>query len=167
MLNFKNILVPTDFSENSINALEFALYLAKQSKSIIHVLHIIEPISRSKTFNDNFSELKFEKSRFLDAEEELRRFVNRISLQGVQIVEALDPGKPHEQILSYSRHHNIDLIVIASHGWTGLTNMTTGSIANKILRSSEVPTILVKSNTLVTQKGIQNLKSTFAENWVG
>ena len=167
MLNFKNILVPTDFSENSINALEFALYLAKQSKSIIHVLHIIEPISRSKTFIDNFSELKFEKSRFLDAEEELRRFVNRISLQGVQIVEALDPGKPHEQILSYSRHHNIDLIVIASHGWTGLTNMTTGSIANKILRSSEVPTILVKSNTLVTQKGIQNLKSTFAENWVG
>jgi len=167
MLNFKNILVPTDFSENSTHALEFAHYLAKQSNSALHVLHIIEPINRSKPFNDNFTELRFERSRFLEAEEELRRFVNKISLQGVQIIEALDPGKPHEQILSYSRHHKIDLIVIASHGWTGLTNMTTGSVANKILRTSEIPTILVKSNALVMQKGIQNTKSTFAENWVG
>jgi nucleotide-binding universal stress UspA family protein len=167
MLSFKNILVPTDFSENSVHALEFAHYLAKQSKSALHVLHIIEPINRSKPFNDNFSELRFERSRFLEAEEELRRFINRISLQGVQIIEALDPGKPNEQILRYSRNHNIDLIVIASHGWTGLTNMTTGSIANKILRASEVPTILVKSNSLTMQNGIKNTKNSFAENWVG
>jgi nucleotide-binding universal stress UspA family protein len=167
MLSYKNILVPTDFSENSIHALEFAHYLARQNKSSLHVLHIIESINRSKPFNDNFSELRFERSRFLEAEEELRRFVNKISLHGVQIIEALDPGKPHEQILNYSRHHNIDLIVIASHGWTGLTNMVTGSVARKILSSSEIPTILVKSNALVMEKGIQNRKSTFAENWVG
>ncbi len=167
MLKFKNILVPTDFSENSINALEFAHYVAQQNKSAIHVLHIIEPINRSKLFNDNFSESRFERSRYLDAEEELRRFINKISFQGVQIIEALNPGKPHEQILIYSRHHSIDLIVIASHGWTGITSMATGSVANKILRSSEVPTILVKSNTFVLQKGILNTKNTFAENWVG
>jgi hypothetical protein len=45
--------------------------------------------------------------------------------------------------------------------------MTTGSVAKKILQTSEIPTILVKSNSLAMQKGIQNIKNSLAENWVG
>ena len=167
MLNFKNILVPTDFSENSIQALEFAHFLAKQSNAILHVLHVIEPAYHSEPSNENLNEQNYERTRILDAEEELRRFINKISPQGVDIVEALNPGKPHEQILNYSLHKHIDLIVISSHGWTGLSHLITGNVANKILRYSEIPTICVKSNNLVYQKGSSALRTTFAENWVG
>ena len=167
MVNFTNILVPTDFSENSVQALEFAHYLAKPIKAVLHVLHIVEPVLRTEQNRNRFSEEKFERSKFLEAEEELRRFINKISPQGIQIIEALAPGKPHEQILQYSIKNNIDLIVIASHGWTGLSHLITGNVANKVLRYSEVPTICIKSNNLVMQNGNISHKSTFAENWFG
>ncbi len=167
MVSFTNILVPTDFSDNSVQAFEFAHYLAKQSKAKLHVLHVVEPVLHSEDKQNKFSEERFEKSRLLDAEEDLRRFVNKISPQGVLIVEALNPGKPHEQVLSYSRKNHIDLIVISSHGWTGLSHLITGNVANKILRYSEVPTICIKSNALILQKDSPMIRNTFAENWVG
>ncbi len=167
MVNFTNILVPTDFSENSLQALEFAHYLAKQSKAKLHVLHVVEPSPHSENSQNRFSEERFEKSRLLDAEEDLRRFVNKISPQGITIIEALHPGKAYEQVLNYSRKNRIDLIVISSHGWTGLSHLITGNVTNKIMRYSDIPTICIKSNTLVSQKEIPSVKNTFAENWVG
>jgi len=166
MVNFQNILVPTDFSVNSVQALEFGQMLAKQNRAILHVLHIIEPVYNANQILDDFNEKRFEQSRILDAEEELRRFVNKISSQGIDIIEALTPGKPHEQILNYSRKNHIDLIVIASHGWTGLSHLITGNVANKVLRYSDIPIICVKSNVPL-QKETISLRNTFAENWVG
>ena len=166
MVSFKNILVPTDFSANSLQALEFGHTLAQQKQSILHVLHIIEPVYNQNSLLDNFDEKQFQKSRILDAEEELRRFVNKISCQGVEIIEALHPGIPDEQILRYSKKNDIDLIIIASHGWTGLSHLITGNVANKVLRYSEVPTICIKAN-IPLQKENRSLRNTFAENWVG
>lgn len=167
MVSFTNILVPTDFSDNSIQAFEFAHYLAKQSKADLHVLHIIEQVLHPEDNRNKSIEERFEKSRLLDAEEQLRRFINKISPQGVNIIEALTHGKPHEEILGYIHRKGIDLIVISSHGWTGMSHLVTGNVTNKILRYSEVPTICVKSNALVLQKEQNASRSTFAENWVG
>ncbi|MHB1687194.1 MAG: universal stress protein [Ignavibacteriaceae bacterium] len=166
MVDYKNILVPTDFSANSVEALEFGHLLAKQNKAILHVLHIIEPVYNPNQILDDFNEKRFEQSRYLDAEEELRRFINKVSSQGVDIIEALNSGKPYEQILNYSRKNRIDLIVIASHGWTGLSHLITGNVANKVLRYSEIPTVCVKSNTIFQKDSVSH-RSTFAENWVG
>ncbi|HUX60843.1 MAG TPA: universal stress protein [Ignavibacteriaceae bacterium] len=166
MVEYKNILVPTDFSTNSVQALEFGHMLAKQNNSTLHVLHIIEPVYNQNQILDDFNEKRYEQSRYLDAEEELRRFINKISSQGVDIIEVLTPGKPYEQILYYSRKNNVDLIVIASHGWTGLSHLITGNVANKVFRYSEIPTICVKSNTTLL-KEVSSNRSTFAENWVG
>ena len=166
MVEYKNILVPTDFSANSMQAFEFGHMLAKQNNSVLHVLHIIEPVYNQNQTLDDFNEKRFEQSRYLDAEEELRRFINKVSSKGVDIIEVLTPGKPHEQILNYSRKNQIDLIVIASHGWTGLYHLITGNVANKVLRYADIPTICVKSNTTFIKGAVSN-RSTFAENWVG
>ncbi len=167
MISLKNILVPTDFSENSFPALEFAHYLARQCNGVLHVLHVYEPVSSSK-YNDNeLIEQKFGKTRFLNAEEELRRFISRISLQGVKIVEAMSPGKPPEQILKYSLSKNIDLVVIASHGCTGLSHLITGNVANKVLRYSQIPTICIKSGKLASVKDIRENSNSYAEYWFG
>jgi nucleotide-binding universal stress UspA family protein len=167
MTNFSNILVPTDFSDNSFQALEFAHCLAKNSKAVLHVLHVVEPILNTEKYWNRDNKEGFEKTRELNAEEDLRRFINRISPQGVKIIEALKSGKPHEQVLKYSHKNHIDLIVIASHGWTGMSHMITGNVTNKIFRYSEIPTICVKSNNLVIQNGTFTAKGDFAENWVG
>ena len=167
MTNFSNILVPTDFSDNSFQALEFALCLAKSSKAVLHVLHVVEPILNTEKYWSKDNKEGFEKTRELNAEEDLRRFINRISLQGVKIIEALKSGKPHEQVLKYSYKNHIDLIVIASHGWTGMSTMITGNVTNKIFRYSEIPTICIKSTNLAVQNGALSARSDFAENWVG
>ncbi|HKJ82010.1 MAG TPA: universal stress protein [Ignavibacteriaceae bacterium] len=166
MTNYKNILVPTDFSDNSIQALEFACILGRQSNSTLHVMHVIEPALHSFRSADGFQQERFVQSRQLDAEEEMRRFLSNISIKDIQIIEALNSGKPYEQILQYSHKAKIDLIIIASHGWTGLTHLITGNVANKVMRYSDIPTICIKSNIL-TEKDNRNRKSTFAENWVG
>ncbi len=62
MVSFKNILVPTDFSANSLQALEFGHTLAQQKQSILHVLHIIEPVYNQNSLLDNFDEKQFQKS---------------------------------------------------------------------------------------------------------
>ena len=167
MTNFTNILVPTDFSDNSLQALEFAHSLAKYSKAVLHVIHIVEPILNTEKYGSRDNKEGFEKTRELNAEEDLRRFVNRISPQGVHIIEALKSGKPHEQILKYSNKNHMDLIVIASHGWTGLSHMITGSVTNKVFRYTAIPTICFKSNNFVFQKGNLTAKGDFADNWVG
>ncbi len=164
---YKNILVPTDFSDNSIQALEFACNVARQNKSNLHVMHVIEPAHQNYRSEDDFYQTRYNQSRLLDAEEEMRRFISKISLQGINIVEALHSGKPHEQIIQYSHQENIDLIVIASHGWTGLSHLITGNVANKVMRYADVPTICIKANNLVMQNGTSQFKSTYAENWVG
>jgi len=167
MVTLTNILVPTDFSENSTQALEFAHYLAMSSKASLHVLHIVEPIITSGLGRENLIKEKFIHFKLLEAEEELRRFINKISPQGIRIIEALKQGKPHEQILQYSTQNHIDLIVIASHGCTGLSHLITGNVANKVIRFSEVPTICIKTNNLVLQKENSVHKNNFAENWFG
>lgn len=166
MISIKNILAPTDFSENSFPAFEFAHYLSVQCKAVLHVLHVYEPIA-SKKYNNQFVEQRFEKSRYLNAEEELRRFINRISPQGIQIVEAMVPGKPYEQIINYSKAKQIDLVIIASHGWTGLSHLITGNVTNRVLRYSQVPTICIKTGKVELQKNITESSGSFAEYWFG
>ncbi len=167
MVHFTNILVPTDFSDNSLQALELAQYIALPNKAALHVLHVIEPTAFNGTLKNRFHEEKFEHYKLLGAEEELRRFTKKIQPQELRIFEAIDRGKAYEQILSYSIKNHIDLIVIASHGWTGLSHLITGNVANKVMRFSEVPVICVKTSSLGLQKDNSVHKSTFAENWFG
>lgn len=167
MLNFKNILVPTDFSMNSVQALQFGQYFAKQSRAYLHVLHIMSPLMKRYTDRAGDEFYRSEQSKLLDAEEELRRFINKVSFSSVEVVEAIRTGKPFEQIMSYAKDNQIDLIVIASHGWTGLSHLITGSVADKVLRNSDIPTICVKSNIPLLEKDKAAFRNPFAENWVG
>jgi nucleotide-binding universal stress UspA family protein len=142
---YKNILVPVDFSVNSVQAFDYSLQLARQHEALLHILHVIDPLLYT-----GFSEISEEllmKTRLNNANEELRKFVDEIPHPGVEIIENLRIGKPHQQIINFSRHNNIDAIVIASHGWTGKYHLTTGSVAGKIMKLSKVPVICVKANS--------------------
>lgn len=162
MVQIKNILIPIDFSASSNQVFELGHCLAKQNSAKLHLLHVIDPIYYKKE-QTKTSDLAFiRKIRYENAKEELRKFKFELPYSDVEIIEVLLEGTPHKEILNYSRQNDIDLIVIASHGWTNLSHMLMGGIADKIMRQADVPVICVKSNIPVVRNRAMR-KLNFAE----
>jgi nucleotide-binding universal stress UspA family protein len=150
MTQLKNILVAIDFSTNSHKVFELGLSLAKDSSAHLHLIHVIDSVYYKH--NSEISQNEFiHKIRFENAKEELRKFKFEVSHSGVEIIEILVEGIPHEEIIQYARQNEIDMIVIASHGWTNLPHVVMGNIADKIMRQTEIPVICIKSDSLVTK----------------
>ena len=165
MIQVKNILVPIDFSTSSYQVFELGHCLAKHHGANLHLIHVIDPVYYYEQ-KPRINDLEFiQKIRFDNAREELRKFKFEVPHSEVEIIEALLEGIPHKEILRYSGQNDIDTIVIASHGWTNLPHIAMGSIADKIMRQSDVPVICVKSNTTVI-KSRELRRHSFAENWV-
>jgi len=167
MLDLKNILVPTDFSDSSLRALEFGQCMAKQHNSLIHLLHIIEPDYVIKAPHGYESVARYRRVRILEAEEDLRRFVAKINTASTNITEAILEGYASEKILLYAMSNKIDLILLATNGSGKAFRQPMGKVADRILRSSKVPVILVKANVPVFAVDKVFYDNARAENWVG
>jgi universal stress protein A len=161
----KQILTPVDFSVNSVQAFDFAVQYSRQHKATLHLLHVVDPSfgEQHSGYNDDFVMME----RLRSANEELKKFVNEIPHLGVEIVEGLKVGKPHEQILIYSKLNKINLIVISSHGWSSKFHLTTGSVAEKIIERAAVPVICLRSEKSLLKKYDIIVNTSLAENWVG
>ncbi|MDO8549214.1 MAG: universal stress protein [Ignavibacteria bacterium] len=161
----KNILTPVDFSVNSIQAFDFAVQYSRQHKTILHLLHVIDPslFEQSYRFNNEFMMME----RMRSANEELKKFVNEIPHPELEIIENLRIGKPYKEILNYSQQHKIDLIIIGSHGWTAEYNLVTGSVAAKVIELSKVPVICLKTDASILKNHDIIIDTTMAENWIG
>jgi nucleotide-binding universal stress UspA family protein len=164
-MNYKNILVPVDFSVNSVQAFDFALQFAQQQEASLNILHVIDPFLYSSIHEINEKILM--KTRLQNANEELRKFVDEIPHPGVEIIENLRVGIPHQQIINFAQGNNIDAIIIASHGWTGMYNLTTGSVAGKVIKLSCVPVICIKTNNSILKRDSTLISTTLADNWIG
>jgi nucleotide-binding universal stress UspA family protein len=166
MAQVNNVLVPIDFSISSNHVFELGHCLAKQNGAVLHLLHVIDPVyyesqQSRKTDIDFIHNIRLE-----NAKEELRKFKFEVPHSEVEIIEVLVEGMPHKEILSYAKENQIDMIVIASHGWTNQSHMSMGNIADKIMRQSDVPVICVKSNVPVIRSR-EYRKFSVTENWMG
>ena len=164
MEKLQNILVPTDFSSNSVNALEYAGNLTKATKSIIHVLHCVEPISAA---NNSIEEQTIIHEGLIRLEKQMKIFIRNLHDVENEIIEVIRTGKAYEQILNYARDAEIDLIVLAANGWSGSQDLILGTVAEKVTRYSKIPVIIIKNNDLAASPGHRTVNSTLAENWVG
>lgn len=165
MVQIRNILVPIDFSTSSYQVFELGHCLAKHNGAHLHLIHVIDPVYYTE--QPKISDLEFiHKIRFENAQEELRKFKFEVPHSEVEITEVLIEGIPYKEILNYARENDIDMIVVASHGWTNLPHMLMGNIADKIMRQADVPVICVKSNVSVVRNRAMK-RYNFAENWVG
>jgi nucleotide-binding universal stress UspA family protein len=135
MTGFTNILHPTDFSEPSQAAWEKAVDLARQCGAKVTVLHVYANPLMAEGFAyvpDPRPELE-EKLNFV-ANEELPIAVER----------ELRVGLPAEEIVAYAREHNCDLIVMGTHGRTGLSHLLMGSVASTVVRRAPCPVMVVR-----------------------
>jgi nucleotide-binding universal stress UspA family protein len=144
----KKILVPTDFSKFSTNALKQAVDIAKQHKSKIYLLHVIGIIQTcvvdycfDKATIDQLEQKSIGSSDAM-MEKQIKKAVKS---EGVEIIPVVRKGTPYEEILKEQQEKKIDLIVIASHGSTGLLHHLMGSVAAKVTKGAKCPVLLAKS----------------------
>ncbi|MGV8074145.1 MAG: universal stress protein [Syntrophobacteraceae bacterium] len=147
MFEPKNILVPTDFSEHSDLALLQAIDIASKYNSKIYLLHVMEDLHQCVAdycLSDAvMEEIKVQSQKA--TAEKLTKEVKAIGeSKGVEIDFDIQTGVAYETILREQQTKGIDLIVIASHGKTGLLGHLVGSVAEKVLRSAKCQVLLVK-----------------------
>lgn len=145
MPKIERILLPTDFSDFSKNAMEYAVSLVRMHKAKLYVLHVIEHIFDISGFyvphlpvNELYREMEE------TAKNEIEKFINKKSREGIEVENMVVSGTPFLEIVRTAREKNIDLIVIATHGRTGLEHVLFGSVAEKVVRKSPCSVFVVK-----------------------
>lgn len=135
----KTIVVPIDFSDDSFSALDTSQELvdSPQHLHLIHVLPIITPNDPGVIW-----EMIDEQSRAAHAEEALQTKLAARQTEGSRIVIRF--GDPGHQITDYAQEIHADLIVLSSHGQTGLTRLLLGSVAEKVVRLAHCPVLVLK-----------------------
>jgi nucleotide-binding universal stress UspA family protein len=142
----KKILVPTDFSVYSDNALKKAVDIAIQNKAKIYLLHVVDEIVQCAA--DYCLDISLveqaEKQSMKFAEEKLRKEVAAVAASAdVEIVFDIRKGDTAKVILEEQEKKGIDLIVIASLGSKGLIHRL-GSVSERVLREAGIPVMLIK-----------------------
>jgi nucleotide-binding universal stress UspA family protein len=146
MISLKKILVPTDFSEHSNNALKYGCALSEKFDSELHLLHVLqdlvamvpEPGLAFPPPGNYMQELQ------ASAEKALTQLPEESWVRGPSVVRTTRNGPPFVEIVRYAREHEIDLIVIGTHGRGGLAHMLLGSVAEKVVRKSPCPVLTVR-----------------------
>jgi nucleotide-binding universal stress UspA family protein len=142
----KNIVVPCDFSTPSRNAFRFALSIAARSGGTIHLLHVIElPVLISPlpvAIPDYQGELRRELES--NAEAELNKLSFEYNSEGIKVLHSIQFGALEKTLLHYIVTQDIDLVVLGSHGASGLRDIVLGSNAEKLIRHSPVPVFVIK-----------------------
>ena len=143
---FKEILLPTDGSEGVSDAINCAVAMAKTFHARIHVLHIIES-PRLQDYGAFFALPEIMKELQAAGEEVCKNAVEFMHESGFEnVVTENIEGYPADEIMDYARTNGIDLIVMGTHGRRGLNRVVLGSIAEEVVRRSEVPVMTVRMN---------------------
>jgi nucleotide-binding universal stress UspA family protein len=150
MFKPQNILVPTDFSVYSDNALKQAIDIAKQNKSKIYLFHAIDDGFQQCAADyciDEASVQKIYKESIKNAKEKLLQEAKKVSDNdpGIEMIYDTRRGIPYEEILKEQEEKNIDLIVIASHGKTGILKNLLGGVVDKVMKRAKCQVLLVRS----------------------
>lgn len=145
MFNIKNILLPTDFSNLSLSAARYAVDIAKQYGAKVHLLNVLEKTPPILTIRSlDLSEEKIIKTIDDDAQNSLKKALEKINQdKSVEIVPVIKKGIDFETIIDYSESNKIDLIVIATHGRTGILHTLLGSVAEKVIRYAKCPVLVI------------------------
>ncbi len=145
-IKIRRILVPIDFSEYSKNALKYAVPFAEKFKASIDLIYVVEPTIYPADFS-------FGQIGFSNVEEELRtrggieleNLIKKEIAGKVVSRKMVRIGKPFYEINQYALEENISLIIIATHGHTGMEQILFGSTAEKVVRKAPCPVLVVRS----------------------
>jgi nucleotide-binding universal stress UspA family protein len=144
-MEIRHILVPIDFSDSSKRALDYAVGLAQTFGAKLTLLHVVElpsyvtdahaPVHVSMALRDYLQG---------HAQRELAHLPSEGSGAPVEIARQVVIGVPHQQILETAVAEQVDWIVMATHGRTGLSHLVMGSVAERVVRTAPCPVLTVR-----------------------
>ena len=148
MVTYKSILFCTDFSASAQAALPYAIDLAKKYGATLHVLHVYQEAGHIAEFELS-SDTKSDYIRVAhlagtEMEKRLEALCEEIVKELGSCQHKMVRGKAHIEIIRYAKETNIDLIVMASHGLSGLEHVLFGSTAERVLRESACNVFIIK-----------------------
>lgn len=145
MFSVKNIIVPTDFSKLSFSAFEYARDIAEKADAVVHLVYVLEktpPFLAVRSLD--VSEDEVMKSMEEEARKQLAETVSLLrNDSNIKVIEVCKKGNDYEEIVNYSKEINCDLIVIATHGRTGILHTLLGSVAEKVIRYAKCPVLVI------------------------
>lgn len=144
---FDQVLIPTDGSDAVGPAVDTAIDLAETHKATLHVLYIVDQPTTVSGTGEGVPGL----GNLLDALDKEGReatsdIAARANERGIDATPAVRQGNPHDDILSYAEENDIDVIVIGTHGRTGVKRALLGSVTEAVVRHSEIPVLTVRRN---------------------
>ncbi|MCI0708272.1 MAG: universal stress protein [Ignavibacteriae bacterium] len=145
-IRLRSILVPIDFSAHSKNALKYAVPFARQFHASIELLYVVEPTVYPADFS--FGQVGFpnvEDEMRKRAAKQLDRLVKDEVAGVVTAGRTIRVGRPFYEINQHAKDRKIDLIIIATHGHTGMEHILFGSTAEKVVRGAPCPVLVVRS----------------------
>jgi len=147
MIPVRVILVPLDFSAHSVTALDRAMDFAKAFGAKIHLLHSYAvPVHGVMPYDFVVPDGLWDEIRKA-AESKLEEFRQRIVSAGVEATSEVSPALPSEAILAAAGEIGADLIVMGTHGHTGLKHVLLGSVAERIIRLAPCPVLTLKASS--------------------
>jgi universal stress protein A len=144
-IQLSRILVPIDFSDHSKKALQYAIPFAEQFKASIDLLYVVEPTIYPADFS--FGQVGFpnvEDELRQRGAEELKSLIAKEIGKRVPAKQVIRTGKAFYEIGEYAREESMDLIIIATHGHSGVEHVLFGSTAEKVVRHAPCPVLVVR-----------------------
>ena len=146
MIDLHKILVPTDFSKSSQNALSYAVAFAQKFSAEVHLLHVVQDLAlfipeammvapTGAPPVEQFHEA---------ARAALQRVVRELGVADVVIHPEVVEGVPYDTIIRFAKERDVDLIVMGTHGHTGLAHFLLGSVSEKVVRRAPCPVLTVR-----------------------
>ena len=137
---YSDILIPTDGSPGAQEAIEHGLEIAQQYEATVHALYVVDTrVSRSGPLLESLQ---------LDGRKAARDLEVAGTQAGLTVVTEVVEGVPPQEILEYSAMQGIDLIVMGTQGRTGVDRFVMGSVAERVVRHSPVPVLMVRKEQL-------------------
>ncbi len=149
MIRMKNILVPTDFSDFSRLALDYAITIAQTFKASIILIHVtpekeLDSIRQISPYLEPGRIEELLKGRESEDRKQLDEFIPPEKKEGIETEAIHRVGTPFLEIIKVAKEKEVDLIVMATHGRSGLSHILFGSVAEKVVRKSTCPVLSIR-----------------------
>lgn len=137
------IIYPTDFSDVSLRSLETAQQMAKMLDAELHFVHVVEQTNIYTALDMGIMPLPSEKELEKGAENRLKKMLNTHSLPATSVTKVLT-GRSSNAIVSYAKEVGAKMIVMSTHGYTGVKHTMLGSTTEAVVRTAECPVLSIR-----------------------
>lgn len=138
---YDTLLVPTDGSEAATDAAEHAYSIGERYGAAVHVLAVVERSESASIVGRGDEKLEALEERGTEA---ARRIVEAARARDVEAIGAVEVGDPDRAILGYADEHGVDMIVMSTHGRSGVGRFLMGSVTERVIRGGDVPVLAVQ-----------------------